>query len=276
MFKKLFLIIIILSNILFASSQISLTNKEKLFIKTHPSIVLGTDKGWAPYVISNKNGSITGYDANVLKLINKVSGANFTLKLGKWGDIKQEANNRDIDGLSTAVVRKIFEKKFNFSKPYLVLEKIIFTAKDNPEKFDTLDDLKGKKFGVYKSNSLDYEVAKSIPKVELIEFDSTKELIEGITTGKADAMLGNAAMFYLLNKMGNPFLKPSIFLQKKPLKLVFIVRNDFPEAIGIINKSLDVIGEEKLLKLKNRWFENPNNLPSQRKSKLSFTNKEQN
>ena len=276
MFKKIFLIIIIFANILFASSQISLTNKEKLFIKTHPNIVLGTDKGWAPYVISHKDGSITGYDASVLKLINKVSGANFTLKLGKWGDIKQEANNRDIDGLSTAIVRKFFEKKFNFSKPYLILEKIIFTAKDNPGKFDTLDDLKGKKFGVYKSNSLDYDVAKSIPQVELIEFDSTKELIEGITTGKADAMLGNAAMFYLLNKMGNPFLKPSIFLQNKPLKLVFIIRNDFPEAISIINKSLDVIGEEKLLKLKSRWFENLNNLPSQTKSKLSFTNKEKN
>ncbi len=33
-----------------------------------------------------------------------------------------------------------------------------------------------------------------------------------------------------------------------------MIRNDFPEAVTIINKSLEAIGEEKLLQLKKKWF----------------------
>ncbi len=255
-----------------ASGAISLTQEEQIFLQEHPVIVLGAAEGWAPYVIKNDDGSITGYNANVLKLINEISGANFILKLDAWASVMEDAKERRIDGLSTAVANDELRKYHNFSKSYLTLEKIIFTTKDNPDQFTTLSDLKGKKFGVHKSNILSHSIAKTIPEVEIVEFENTNKLIEGVTTGIADVMLGNAAMFYLLNKMGNPFLKPSFFLHDKPLNFVFAIRNDFPEAVTIINKSLEAIGQEKLLKLKRRWFENPYQLSNDPKPVLEFTN----
>ena len=251
-----------------ASTQIYLTKKEKLFIKIHPNIVLGTDSGWAPYVIKNDNGAISGYDANVLKLINTISGANFTLKLGKFGDMTKEAEKRSIDGLSTAIVTENFKKHFLFTKPYISLEKIVFTAKNNSSDIDSLDDLKGKKFGVNTNNTMSIAFAKKIAGIKIVYFNSTKELIEGVTTGKADAMLGNAAMFYLLDNMGNPFLKPSIFIHDNPLNLVFVIRNDFPEAVSIINKSLKIIGQKKLIKLRSKWFKTSYKLEN--KNSLNF------
>jgi len=272
--RATFFLVILFLNAIYAYPQIDLTAQEKAFIKNHPTIILGTDKEWAPYVIQNEDGTVTGYDVSVLNLINKVSNANFTIHLDSWANIKSKAKKRKIDGLSTAVAHKSFKNDFLFSKPYIKLDKIIFTSKNNPINFNTLGDLEGKKFGVYESNILAEEIANKIPNIKIVKFDSTKKLIEGVTTGKVDAMLGNAAMFYLLNKMSNPFLKPSIFLHDKPLELVFVIRNDFPEAVSIINKSLRFIGEEKLLNLKRRWFENPNNLPSNTMSNLTFTKKE--
>jgi len=253
-FKTLIFLITIFINSALASAQITLTQEEKDFIKNHPTITLGSDKGWAPYVMQNDDETISGYDASVLKLINKISGANFKLKLGKFSDMTEKAKNRQIDGLSTAVITEGFKKYHIFSNPYISLEKIIFTSKDNPIKFNSLDDLNGKKFGVNKNNTMSITFAKSIPNVEIVYFKNTKELIESVTTGKADAMLGNAAMFYILSKMNNPFLKPSIFINDNPLNLVFVIRDDFPEAISIINKSLDAIGKETLNNLKNKWF----------------------
>lgn len=119
---------------------------------------------------------------------------------------------------------------------------------------NSLTDLRGKKFGIYKANQLARETANKIQDVQIIEFEDTHKLIEGITTGKADFMLGNAAMFYLLNESGNPFLKPALFLHNTPLDLVFVIRNDFPAAVSIINKSLKAIGHDKLLSLKKKWF----------------------
>ena len=59
---------------------------------------------------------------------------------------------------------------------------------------------------MYKGNAPAKAFAEKIKNIKIIEFDSIKALLEAVTTGEVDVMLGNAAMFYLLNKTGNPFL----------------------------------------------------------------------
>ena len=54
--------------------------------------------------------------------------------------------------------------------------------------------------------------------------------------------------------MDLPYLKASVHLNNTNTQLVFSVRKDWPEAVSIINKALNQIGEQKLLLLKNRWF----------------------
>lgn len=256
-----FLLLALFASQLHALGSISLTTQEQLFLNNNPTITLGSDSDWAPYVITNSKGTIIGYDADVLALINQVSGANFQLKLGKWKEIIEAQKKREIDGLSTAVATKNRAKHSLFSNRYLSLDKMVFTRKDLPFSINSISDLRGIKFGMYKGNAPAKAFAEKIENIKIIEFDSLNALIEAVTTGKVDVMLGNAAMFYLLNKMGNPFLKPTLFLHKDPLNLVFVIRDDFPEATSIINKSLALIGDEKLLQLKRKWFSSntPNN-----------------
>lgn len=270
--KILLILLIIFASHLHAINFIPLTLQEKRFLKEHSTITMGSDSDWGPYVINNKNESISGYDADVLSLINQVSGANFVLTLGDWKEITESQKHRRIDGLSTAVINKKLIAHSLFSTSYISLEKMIFTRKDLTYSVNKLSDLNGKKFGIYKENDLARATAKKIKNVQLIEFENTRSLIEGVTTGQVDFMLGNAAMFYLLNRSGNPFLKPAIFLPNDPLNLVFVMRDDFPEAISIINKSLQEIGNEKLLKLKNKWFYST--MPNTEAPGVKFTKQE--
>ncbi len=192
-------------------SALELTQKESDFLEKHSTITLGSNTDWAPFVIKNEQGEISGYDADVLKLINQVSGANFKLKLDNWKTITELQKIRAIDGLSTAVANNKRAEHSLFSSPYLSLEKIIFSRKDLAYTIDTLKDLQGKTFGIYPANIAARKTAEEIEGVILVEFESTKAVIEGVTTGKVDFMLGNAAMFYQLNKSGNPFLNPQFF-----------------------------------------------------------------
>ena len=41
-----------------------LTEEERAFIQAHPKIVLGADSDWQPYVIPNKDGSVSGVEAD--------------------------------------------------------------------------------------------------------------------------------------------------------------------------------------------------------------------
>ena len=92
----LILLITLFTHASYALEKINLSVKEKQFLKNNPEITLGSDAGWAPYVIQNKDGSISGYDADVLILINQISGANFQLKLGQWGDLNNEAEKNKL------------------------------------------------------------------------------------------------------------------------------------------------------------------------------------
>lgn len=255
MFRKLLLILILLFLNTNTFAKVTLSEAEKLFLEKNPRIILGTDKNWEPYTLINSKGKITGYDASVLELINEQTGANFVIKRGAWKDIKEEAKAGIIHGTTTGTKSEERAQYMNFSKPYLELGKIVFTNIRNKNKISRMEDLKGKIFAVDRHNIVSLEFARAIEGVKILELEDSNQSIKSVSTGEADAMLGNAAMFYILNKMGNPFLKPSIFPKGEPLSLVFAVNKKYPEAISIINKALDEIGDQKLMELKKFWFQ---------------------
>jgi len=234
-------------------TTVELTAKELAFIKNHPNIVLGTEKAWEPYVIVKKNGTISGYDADVLNLINKVSGSHFVLEAGHWAQMQRKAKAKEIDGLSTGGIHDERKKYLNFSDIYISMRKMLIVSKENPKNIHTLQDLDGKTIAIHKSNLVDEKIARKFTDSKILRLDTIEEVIGSVATGKADAIFGNGATFYLANELGLPYLK-RVALLDDTLELAFGVRKDWPEAIGIINKSLAYIGERRLLKLKNRWF----------------------
>jgi len=252
-----------------------LTPKELAFIKNHPKIVLGTEKAWKPYVITNSDGTISGYDANVLQLINQVSGAKFILKTGDWADMQLKAKAKEIDGLSTGGVHDERKTYLNFSDIYISMQKMVITSKENPKNIQTLQDLDGKIIAIHSSNLGDVKTAQKFPRSKIVKFDSIEEVISSVITGKADAMFGNGAVFYLANELGMPYLKRSAKLDDT-LNLSFGVRKDWPEAISIINKSLAYIGRYKLLELKHKWFSsNIATVLAKAHKKVQLTDKEE-
>jgi len=199
---KFLLIFVTISQIIYAKEKISLSEDEKAFIKQHSKIILGTDRDWKPYVIEGKDGNISGYDAEVLNLINHVSGANFVLQVGSWKDMIEKAKNGDIDGLSTSSVQSDREKYLKFSNVYITIKKMIITSKDNPKKIHNIYDLENKIIAIHKSNSVDQEIARGLTKSKIIQFDTIEEVISSVVTDEADAMFGNGAVFYLANELG--------------------------------------------------------------------------
>ena len=234
-------------------SKISLTKKEKEFLLSHPIIILGTEKSWEPYVIQNNDGSISGYDADILNEINNLSGANFQLKLGSWRNMQKLAKEKKIDGLSTGAVHEERKKYLNFSDTYISLQKMVIVKHRNPLKIKSKKDLEGKTIVIHKGNLVDEKIAKEFSKSKIIKADSFDDMLKEVIYGEADATFGNGATEYIANKLGLPYLDFAFALDHR-LELSFGVRKDWPEAISIINKSLNKISEYEKLRLKEKWF----------------------
>lgn len=230
--------------------KISLTQQEQDFIQKHKTITLGCDKDWEPSVILNKDGTVSGYDNDVLKLINSMTGANFQLTLGKWDTLQEQAKQYKIDGLSSGIVHESRKKYLNFSAPYLTFKTLLIVSSFGNQ---TLTDLNGKKFAIQKGNIYEKSIAQKYKNAKIIEFNNPKEMIEALVVGDVDVIIGKPNVFYTANKFGMPYLK--IFKEvENNLSLCFGVRKDYPEAISIINKALEAIPEKRLLGLQNQWF----------------------
>ncbi|MCG8614851.1 MAG: transporter substrate-binding domain-containing protein, partial [Desulfobacterales bacterium] len=132
--------------------SVELTAEETAWLRSHPVITLGSDDGWSPYIIKNEDGSISGYDRDVLNLVNAATGANFQLVTGSWKQMLEKAASKKIDGLSTSAVHKSREANFNFSDIYITTRRLLVVSTTNPENINSADDLAGKKIGYQEKN----------------------------------------------------------------------------------------------------------------------------
>ena len=253
--KKIFFLIISILFYTFALSNDSqLTEKEKKWLESHPLITLGSDSSWAPYILVDDKGNISGYDKDILDLINQNLGTNFQLKVGSWENMLKYAKEQSIDGLSTSAVHKKREKYFNFSHSYTTSKRLLVVSKNNPKDITSVDDLKGKRIGYQSKNLFDKKLISQFPGVILVPLESLEEVIDKLITGDIDATMGSYSLLYLAQKKGLPYLKILQTIPNSTLNLVFSIRKDYPEALSILNKGLNSIDESTLIYLRNKWF----------------------
>ncbi len=240
----------VLSN---TSQQVSLTPQEKAFLAAHPVITLGTEAAWEPYIIVKKDGTITGYDADILAQVNAVTGANFQLKAGVWREMQQAAQEHRIDGLSTGGIHEERKSYLNFSDIYISLSKILLVAKGNSINIHTQADLEGKRIALHRGNLVDEKLAQRFPHSEIVPLDTVEEVIRAVINNQVDGCFGNGSTLYLAQKAGLPYLQMALDLHA-PLELAFGVRKDWPEAVTILNKGLRTIARHERLLIQQKWF----------------------
>ncbi|MDQ7046381.1 MAG: transporter substrate-binding domain-containing protein, partial [Sulfurovum sp.] len=184
--------------------------------------------------------------------INRLTGMNFSLKVGNWKQMQDEAKSAVIDGLSTGIVTKGRGEYLKFSDVYTSVQILVMTHIDN-ESIKTLEDLDGKKIAISKHVVSHKKAAHAFKNATILEYDNAAEVIHSIITGKADAMFGRSSLLYTSKMLGSPYLKLAVPLDSK-LDLVFAVNKKFPLAVSIIDKALKHIGTNKLLSLQDKWF----------------------
>ncbi len=236
-----------------SSKKIILTKEEKEFIQNHPKIVLGTGDSWAPYSIKNSDGTLSGYDQDILNKINQITGANFVQKQGNWSKIQRLAEGKKIDGLSTLTLTKKRQEYLNFSDVYISLKKSVMVKQRNPLNIHSPKDLDGKTIVINRGNIADEKAAKQFSHSKIIYANTPLEMLNEVIYGEADATFGNGATEYMLSQKGLPYMSRAFMLDNS-LDLRFAIRKDYPEAIKLLNKGLAQITKHQRNILKQKWF----------------------
>jgi len=250
--ERVILFMVLLWSLLGAEERMALTVEQKHFLKQHPVIVLGAGKEWDPYVIRKEDGTVTGYDHDILSLVNRYTGAHFVLRVGDWDAMQREAEAGKIDGLSSLTRTPKREKLFLFTQSYVSIHKAIYTVPGNGVTIRSREDLAGRVIVIERGNVADEKLVASLG-MRIVYAASAKECFQTLLSGKAEMTIGSDATPYLLGKFGFPHLK-RVYDFTPDLPLRFALRKELFEAVEILNAGLAHIPPRVYETLQQKWF----------------------
>lgn len=237
-----------------ASEKIVWSPEELSFMAEHPEIHLGVDPTFVPYEFFDTDGVYKGIAADYIALVSKATGLKMTVASGlTWTQAYEKAVGKKLDVLPCVSRTAERDKYFLFSQGYYTFQRVIF-INENSKQIKSFDDLKGKRVAV-QVNSSHHSFLMDYSTISLALYTTVEEALQSVSDGTEIAFVGNlSTSSYLIKKYGITNLRYITISSQEPQQLYFAVRNDWPILVGIINKALSSIDQEKKIAISNKWI----------------------
>lgn len=237
--------------------SIILTPKEDEFIKQNPQILTRVASDYFPFSFI-ENEKEKGYVIDYTNLL--AEKLNIKIKYVKnqpWSEAINDLKNSKIDILPMMKKTPKREEYSLFSNPILETYIGIAALDENIQKV-SIEYLKNKKVGILEGYWFLENLKKYYPEIKTITFNTNIEALTAVKEGRIDAVISTEPVLqYLIKKSFfiNVKTKP-ILNNKKFAKSLghYAVRKDWPELISILNKGMNSLKEEEVLRLKQKWF----------------------
>ncbi|MCG8688549.1 MAG: transporter substrate-binding domain-containing protein [Desulfobacterales bacterium] len=240
------------------SPQIPLTPVEKEFLAHHPVIRLPYFKHSLPY-IGVKDDQPAGFSVDLISLLARKAGFlidwHFT---ENTSDALTALRGHKVDVFSA--LRKTEERKkhYLFSDPFHDCQFILFTRKNHPN-LQTASDLRESVLTFPKEYVDVLHTKNFYPGLDIIESDTPETSLKLLASGKADvAIMERSQGLGLINRLelkgiieaGEAY--PNITPEANNIYIG--IRNDWPELVEILNKSLASLSWAEMESLRRKWM----------------------
>ncbi|MFA7533645.1 MAG: transporter substrate-binding domain-containing protein, partial [Tissierellaceae bacterium] len=243
-------IFFILIGILFLNSFIvaqDLVQEDKKIYK------FAGDLNYPPYEYVDKNGVFTGFNVDIMNAIGEATGLEFELTPMEWKDAVEALDNGEVDGLIGMAQNEERVSKYDFPKPSIVHEQVIFVRSDTVH-INGVQDLEGEKVA-YQKSDYNESIIVNIPNVMIYPMNNQEETLKALKYKQVDAVLGNKLVgIYLLqkNRMADDIKivgGPIVATDYGP-----VVAKGNEELLDILNKGLDeVLKKDNYKTIYNKW-----------------------
>lgn len=235
-------------------SRPALTLEERAWLREHPVVRVGVDPDWKPIEFADRNGIHRGVTADYLRRIEELLDIRIEAITGPtWQEVQEQAQAREIDGLSCVAWTEERAGYLEFTDSYLALPIVIFTRDDVPYMADP-SELTGRRVVVVEGYAVQDWLARDHPGIELVPVDTTEQAFHMLGQGRADACLeailpGGTA----IAELGYTNIKvsgetPYVYDQRMG------VRKDWPVFAGILQKTLDAISPSDRNAMYQKWL----------------------
>jgi len=234
---------------------LNLSIKELEYIKKKKEIIIANELAWIPFDY-NENKKPKGYIIDYVKLISQKLSLNPIFITDKWPILESKFKNGEIDVLPVISYNPKREKFLKFTNSYMSQVLSIVTRYSRTDIIN-IDDLNNKKVGMVKGWNLTNVMKENHPNINVIEFESLKDIFDAIRDNVVDATIQNDLLVnYYINKSYLNVLKVATHTSVKGFKdkLYMGIQKDSKTLYSLFNKAINSISKEELEKLDIKWI----------------------
>jgi ABC-type nitrate/sulfonate/bicarbonate transport system substrate-binding protein len=243
-----------LSQFIYHSQSLTLTEQEKAWLKAHPVIRVGIDKDFPPYEWVDSNGKYDGLIADYLAEFEKMLGVKFSIIKDKsWAEILNMAEQGQLDMISAAVETAQRQRFLTFTPPY-ISSSVILVAQQQTGLIPSLSRLNGKKVIVEKGYFMQELLQRDYPQIQLILADNLKQALLKLNAGEAEAYVGDStSVNYAIRELELENLRFAGTTAYNSSHGVAVIKQH-PELAAIMQKAIAAMPLPEKERIKNNWL----------------------
>jgi len=237
-------------------NALSLSDVEQAWIKAHPRIRVHNETAWPPFNFA-EDGQAKGYSIEFMNLVARNVGLEVDYITGpSWGEFLEMMKRGELDVMLNIVKTPERQKYLLYTRPYADNPNTILSRRGAP--YDNLEQLFGKTISVPKGFFYEEILKREYPKIKLHLVKDTLETMKAVTFGKADAALGELAVFnHLLGKhlMTDLVVSGEVKMGNPEYALLNIAaRKETPLLASILDKGVRSVTLEEIGAIQRKWL----------------------
>lgn len=236
------------------STRLQLTENEKEWLAEHPRIKVGVEPDYAHYESVSADGKDTSIVSQYLHRLEPILGLHFEIVNDKpWTQLLNMAKNGELDMLTSIVKTPERSEYLTFSEPYSDTP-IIIIDNGKGSFIGSLKRLSNKRVSVEKGYFMEEFMKNNYPKIIRVTAPTTKEALQMVADGDADAYVGDANVAdYAIKSNNFDTLRFSGQTEYISSQCFALTKGNEPLAL-ILNKAMATIPKDETDAMFNRWL----------------------
>jgi len=231
-----------------------LSEKEKQWLREHPTIRVGIDQSFAPFEWLDEENNYQGMVADYLKILSAKLGVEFSIIKGKsWQQTLDMAKRGELDMLTDANITPERKEYLDFTQPYMT-SPVVIISDTRKGYIGELSNLYGKQVAIESGYFMQDILQREHPEIQLILTEDEPEALHLLAQSKAEAYIGDGvSLNYFIQQLGFLNLRFSGSTSYSSQHRMAVTQNN-QELLSILNKTLASIRQEEKDAIMQRWL----------------------
>lgn len=250
-FGCIIFVLAILMSILPISSDVYAADEKWEQIKERGELRVGLSADYAPMEFErtiNGKREYAGIDIELAKKIAKDNGLKLTIVNMQFdsllGALKTGKIDMIISGMTPTSER---EKEVDFSDSYMTVKQTVVVRKQDKDKYQTLDDLTGKRIGAQKQTTQEELAQTEIKDADVQSLTRLPEVILSLKSNKIDGVVMDSAVADAYLKQNSDLTLSKVSFANSEKQTAVAIPKESPELLAKVNETVAEVKDQNLI-----------------------------